>query len=68
MVGRAQRRTAVDQSVHAPAPVLPQENSPYHPSSRRYRNPLYLRIENLPGGEMPRSRARGVGPKAGRTQ
>ncbi len=30
-------------------PVLPQEASPYSPSSRRYLNPLYLRIEELPG-------------------
>ena len=33
----------------APAPVAPIEPSPYYPSSRRYRNPLYLRIEELPG-------------------
>jgi len=33
----------------APAPVTPIEPSPYYPSSRRYRNPLFLRIEELPG-------------------
>lgn len=32
----------------AAAPVLPQEASPYYPSSRRYLNPLYLRIEDVP--------------------
>ncbi|MEX5218866.1 MAG: 4-alpha-glucanotransferase [Nitrospira sp.] len=34
--------------LHATAPVLPQEASPYSPSSRRYLNPLYLRIEDIP--------------------
>ena len=34
--------------LHAASPMLPQEASPYSPSSRRYLNPLYLRIEELP--------------------
>jgi len=33
----------------AAAPVHPVEASPYYPSTRRYRSPLYLRIEELPG-------------------
>jgi len=33
----------------APAPVTPIEPSPYYPSSRRYRNPVFLRVEELPG-------------------
>jgi 4-alpha-glucanotransferase len=33
----------------AAAPVLPQEASPYYPSSRLFLNPLYLRIEEIPG-------------------
>ncbi|MCC2641764.1 MAG: 4-alpha-glucanotransferase [Nitrospira sp.] len=33
----------------AAQPLVPQEASPYSPSSRRYLNPLYLRIEDLPG-------------------
>ena len=35
--------------VGAPLPVLPQEASPYFPSSRLYLNPLYLRVEEVPG-------------------
>ncbi|MCA9183720.1 MAG: 4-alpha-glucanotransferase, partial [Planctomycetales bacterium] len=32
----------------AATPGLPQATSPYYPSSRRFLNPLYLRIEALP--------------------
>ncbi len=39
----------ITNPLDAAAPGLPQESSPYYPSSRRFRNPLYLRIENVPG-------------------
>jgi 4-alpha-glucanotransferase len=35
--------------LHAVHPGTPQESSPYFPSSRLYRNPVYLRIQDLPG-------------------
>jgi 4-alpha-glucanotransferase len=34
--------------LHATSPGLPQEGSPYFPASRRYLNPLYLAIEDVP--------------------
>jgi 4-alpha-glucanotransferase len=33
----------------AASPLVPQQASPYYPISRRYRNPLYLRIEEVSG-------------------
>ncbi|MEQ1472984.1 MAG: 4-alpha-glucanotransferase, partial [Candidatus Acidiferrum sp.] len=35
----------------ATAPLLPQQASPYYPSSRLHLNPLYLRIENIAGAK-----------------
>jgi 4-alpha-glucanotransferase len=41
----------VTNPLHAATPVLPQQPSPYFPSSRRFLNPLYLRIENVAGAD-----------------
>lgn len=35
--------------LHAPGPAFPQQASPYYPSSRRFLNPLHLRVEDVPG-------------------
>lgn len=34
--------------VHATAPVVPQQPSPYSPTSRRFANPLYLHVPDVP--------------------
>jgi 4-alpha-glucanotransferase len=38
--------------LDASLPLVPQEPSPYYPSSRRFRNPLYIRVEEAPGAAM----------------
>ena len=42
--------------LHAPAPTLPQQPSPYSPASRRYRSPLLLNVAAIPGAD-------GLGPE-----
>lgn len=37
--------------LHAVAPTLPQEESPYLPATRRFRHPLYLCVEDVPGAD-----------------
>jgi 4-alpha-glucanotransferase len=46
--------------LHAVSPVVPVEPSPYYPSSRRFRSPLYLRVEATPeyAAAEPELRAR----------
>ena len=54
---RAVRRMAADQGagfvlinpLHAVAPTAGQEASPYLPATRRFRNPIYLRVAEVPG-------------------
>ena len=37
--------------LHSVAPIPQQEASPYLPATRRFRNPIYLRIAEVPGAE-----------------
>jgi 4-alpha-glucanotransferase len=37
--------------LHAVAPTPQQEASPYLPATRRFRNPLYLRVPEVPGAD-----------------
>lgn len=42
---------ALVNPVLAVSPTLPQQPSPYYPASRRFLNPIYLRVEEVPGAE-----------------
>ncbi|MBS3941603.1 MAG: 4-alpha-glucanotransferase [Actinobacteria bacterium] len=41
--------TMLINPLDAVTPVEPRETSPYYPTSRRFLDPLYLRIEEVPG-------------------
>jgi 4-alpha-glucanotransferase len=43
--------TVLVSPLHASRPGVPQQASPYFPSSRCWHNPLYLRIEDVPGAD-----------------
>jgi len=49
---------ALINPLHAAEPVPPMEPSPYLPSSRRFANPLYLRLERIPEYAVARSEHR----------
>jgi len=50
--------------LHAPTPVHPIASSPYYPSSRRWRSPLLIRVDEVPGGSTPEVAALGAQARA----
>ncbi len=46
-VGEQRGAFVLVSPLAASAPVLPLEASPYYPATRRYTNPIYLRIEQM---------------------
>jgi 4-alpha-glucanotransferase len=56
--------------LHAAVPGAPTDPSPYRPSSRRFPDPVYLRVEDIPEfayvGEAERERLRGLLERAAR--
>lgn len=55
--------------VHAPAPVVPIEPSPYLPTTRRFADPSLLRIEDIPGARaLDEEASRRLAELAGRVR
>ena len=54
--------------LHGVAPTHPQEPSPYLPATRRFRNPLYLRVTDVPGAEALTEADRAAGAALGRAE
>ena len=55
--GRGGRVVALSP-LHAPTPVAPIAASPYYPSSRRWRSPLLIRVDEVGAPDRRRPRAR----------
>jgi 4-alpha-glucanotransferase len=51
-LGRLGGRALGLSPLHATTPVHPIQPSPYFPSSRRWRNPLLLRVDEVPGADL----------------
>jgi 4-alpha-glucanotransferase len=49
--------------LHAITPTLPVADSPYSPSSRRFANPLYLRVTDTAEYRWPRRLGRPAGQR-----
>ncbi len=52
--------------LSAATPIIPQQPSPYYPASRRFFNPLWIRVEWMPGAQQGRIRNLEALAKAGR--
>ncbi|MFN2466039.1 MAG: 4-alpha-glucanotransferase [Candidatus Dormibacteria bacterium] len=50
--------------LHASSPQPPVQPSPYYPSSRRFRDPLYIAVEDVPGFRTVASKVEPIGQLA----
>jgi 4-alpha-glucanotransferase len=60
---RGARYTLINP-LHAATPTPGQQPSPYFPTSRVWRNPLYIRIDDVPGWDLVSSHVAGVSAAA----